>query len=145
MSNESGWGGAREGAGRPQGSLSQSTLRKKAIRERWLKRFEEDADLFYDAQRAQALGTKYLVTRDPKSGKFVPLNEEQTKLMLESGQADRLEVWDRPPSSQAFVAIADRVIDKPTEHLEHSGPDGGPIEIGVAGRLEQARKRVSAK
>lgn len=120
-------GGKRPGAGRPVGSLNPSTLKKLAIRDRFLKRFEEDADALYEAQRSKAFGTKFLVTRDRKTGKFVPLNEEQTKLMLETGQVEQIEIWERPPDTQAFVALSDRSIDRPTEHHEHTGEDGGPI------------------
>lgn len=115
--------------GRPVGSLNPSTLRKQAIRDRFLKRFEEDADALYEAQRAQAIGTKFLVTRDPKSGKFVPLDEAKTKLMIECGQADSIEIWDRPPSTHAFVAIADRAIDQPAKNVQVTGEDGGPVIV----------------
>ncbi len=136
-----GYGGKRPGAGRPPGALNESTLRKKAIRDRILARFEADADQIYDAQRAQALGTKFLVARDKKTGKFVPVNEEQTKLLMETGQADVLEIWDRPPSTQAAQFLADRAIDKPTEHHEVSGPDGGDIPISVTDVLRQRHDR----
>lgn len=122
-------GGKREGAGRPKGSLNESTLRKQAIRERILARFEEDADAIYEAQKAQALGTKYLVTRDKKTGKFIPVNEEHAKQIIESGDGDTLEVWDRPPSTQAAQFLADRAIGKPTEHHEIAGEGGGPLLI----------------
>lgn len=122
-------GGKREGAGRPPGSLNESTLRKQAIRNRILERFEQDADAIYEAQKAQALGTKYLVARDPKSGKFIPVNEEQTRVLLLSGQAETLEVWDRPPSTQAAQFLADRAIDRPTEHHQVEGEGGGPLII----------------
>lgn len=128
--------------GRPVGSLNPSTIKKLAIRNRFLERFEADADKIYDAQLASTLGTKFLVARDRKSGKFIPVNEEQTKVLIESGQADTLEIWERPPSASAFTALSDRSIDRPTEHHEHSGPEGGPIEFGVTGRLAAARKRL---
>ena len=115
--------------GRPPGSLNESTLRKKAIRDRLLARFEAEADKMFDAQFAQAFGTKFLVARDHKTGKFIPLNEETTKLMIETGQAEAMEIWDRPPSTPAFVALADRAIDKPSEHVELTGADGGPLVI----------------
>jgi hypothetical protein len=122
-------GGKRNGAGRPKGSVEAHTLRKLAVRQRFLKRFEEDAEKLYAAQFAQAMGTKFLVARDRKSGKFIPLDEEKTKLMLACGQADEMEIWDRPPSTQAFVALADRSIDRPTEHQELTGADGGPLLV----------------
>lgn len=130
-------GGARPGAGRKKGGFNESTLRKQAIRERILARFEADADDIYEAQRAQALGTKFLVARDRKTGKFIPVNEEQTRLLLESGQADTLEIWDRPPSTQAAQFLADRAIDRPTEHHEHTGADGGDILVSVTDVLRQ--------
>ena len=120
-------GGKQPGAGRPQGSLNQSTIKKQAIRDYFLKRFTEDAAEMYEAQKAQACGTKFMVTRDPKNGKFVPVTEEQAKLFIETGQGHVLEIWDRPPSTQAFTAIADRAIDRPTEHHQHEGEGGGPI------------------
>lgn len=134
-------GGKRPGAGRPQGVLNESTLRKKAIRDRILARFEQDADAIYEAQKAQALGTKYLVTRDKKSGKFIPLNEATTKLMLECGQGEDIEIWDRPPSTQAAQFLADRAIDRPTEHHEITGEDGGPVQLDAV--LAAARKRLA--
>lgn len=135
-------GGKQPGAGRPKGTLNPSTLRKLALRDRILSRFEKDADAIYEAQLAQALGTKFLVARDPKSGKFIPVNEEQTKLLMESGQAETLEIWDRPPSTQAAQFIADRAIDKPTEHHEVTGEDGGPLEF--TNILQSARKRLAS-
>ena len=120
---------ARRGPGRPKGSLGKNTLQKMAVRQRFLERFQADADQIYDAQLAQALGTKFLVARDPKSGKFIPLSENQTKLMIETGQAEAIEVWDRPPSTQAAQFLADRAIDRPTEHKELSGEGGGPIPV----------------
>lgn len=120
-------GGKRAGAGRPQGTLNESTLRQKAVRDRYLARYEADADAVYDAQLAQALGTKFLVARDKKSGKFIPLDDEKTRLLLACGQAEQIEIWDRPPSTQAAQFIADRAIGKPTEHHEVTGGDGGPV------------------
>ena len=111
-------GGKRPGAGRPEGSLNQSTLTKAEARQLLREQFIKDLPEFYLAQKAQALGTKYLVSRDPKTGKFVPLDEEKTKLMLACGMGDAIEVWDRPPSTPAFLALWDRALDKPTEHVE---------------------------
>lgn len=112
-----------------KGVIYEPTQRKLAIRHRILDRFEKDADAIYEAQLAQALGTKYLVSRDRKSGKFIPLDEDKTKLLLECGQAETIEVWDRPPSTQAAQFLADRAIDRPTEAVEVTGPDRGPLVI----------------
>lgn len=91
-----------------------------------------------------ALGTKYLVTRDAKTGKFINLDAEKTALMLQCGMAEQIEVWDHLPNVQAFVALSDRAIDKPSEHLEMTGEGGGAIEVSLVSRLQAARKRLRA-
>lgn len=128
--------------GRPVGSLNQSTISKAEARELLRQQFINDLPEFYQSQKAQALGTKYLVSRDPKTGKFVPLDAEQTDLMLKCGQGDTIEVWDRPPSTPAFIALWDRALDKPKEFMELTGEDGGPVELLILSRLQAARRRT---
>jgi hypothetical protein len=115
--------------GRPKGTAQPDTLRKMAIRRRWLTRLEADADKLYDAQMAQALGTKHAVARDKKTGKFIPLDDEKVKLMIACGMAEEIELWDRPPSTPAAQFLADRAIDKPSELLQVTGAEGGPLIV----------------
>lgn len=134
-------GGKRPNSGPAKGAIYAPTLSKAKARELLREQFVKDLPDFYLAQKAQALGTKYLVTRDPKTGKFVPLDEAATKLMLDCGQGHAIEVWDRPPSTPAFVSLWDRALDKPSEHIELTGEDGGPVKyIDV---LQRSRKRAA--
>lgn len=141
--NESGngHGGKREGAGRPPGSLNPSTLKKKAIRDRLLARYEAEADAMWDAQFAHARGVSYMRLRNPDGSFARATDEKQIDAAIAAGAA-WFNIFTESPNTQAFVALSDRAIDKPTEHLEHSGPDGGPIEMGITERLLMARKRA---
>jgi hypothetical protein len=75
-----------------------------------------------EAQIKNALGIRYLVSRDRKTGKFTKLTEEQAKAKLgdEAFQRDNeiLEIWDERPNVQAFTDLMNRTIDKPAEHVE---------------------------
>jgi hypothetical protein len=122
-------GGPQPGSGRPKGRLNDSTLKKIAVRRYWLNRLAKDQVKLYDAQIAQACGTKFLVVRDKASGKFTPVSEAQAKMLASSDSEDVVEVWERPPSTQAFIALADRALDKPTEHTEITGAENGPLVI----------------
>lgn len=122
-------GGKRDGAGKPQGHQAQATLDKIAAREFVRQRVTAELGPLLDAQLANAVGLKYLVTRDLKSGKFVRVTEamaRQTK-----GQ-EIIEVWEKDPSVHAFTYLLDRALDRPQEQ-----------EIPIKVRSEDADKRVA--
>lgn len=73
-----------------------------------------------EAQVANAMGIKYLVAREKKSGKFIEVTEAQVKGIL-SGKDDTLEmleVWEKQPSVQAFTDLMNRTLDKPAEQVQ---------------------------
>jgi len=61
-----------------------------------------------EAQVAQALGIKYLVTRDEKSGQFRTVQDGD-----DIGTAT--EIWTKVPSTPAFTDLMNRAIDKAKE------------------------------
>jgi hypothetical protein len=66
------------------------------------------------AQVANAKGLQYLVYRDKKTGKF-----ERVKSLEDVNQDDeRIEVWEKDPSVQAFTDLLNRAIDKPKEQVQ---------------------------
>lgn len=78
-----------------------------------------------ESQIANAKGLSYLVYRDKKTGKF-----ERVKNVEEVDQdQERIEVWEKDPSVQAFTDLMNRALDKPAEHHEVSGLDGTPLVI----------------
>ena len=58
--NKSGWGGKREGSGRPKGSLNKTTKEKKAIEQAFHAKVMESADALFNAQLRISTGQQFL-------------------------------------------------------------------------------------
>lgn len=110
-------GGKRPGAGRPKGSKDKGTLEKEALRELLRARVAQAMTPLVEAQIANAIGIKYLVVRDKKSGKFLRVTEAMAKQKLGQGE-ELVEVWEKDPSVYAFTDLMNRTIDKPKEQVE---------------------------
>jgi len=135
MPGEASRANGRKG-GRPRGSKSPQTLDKLMAREFTRQRVTEALEGLLEAQIAHAKGLKYLVVRNAKTGKFERVTKERMDALLESGdeqELERLEVWDKDPSVQAFTDLLNRALDKPAEQ-EQSHKHSGKIEIGWKGQ-----------
>lgn len=141
-------GGKRTGAGRPAGSPNIATLKKSeaqdALRQIVLEHMRDMAD----AQIASAKGIKYLVTRNAKTGKFERVSQEQMDALLTAGSEEaleRIEVWDKDPSTPAFTDLMNRALGKPAENVALSGELelNGKLEV-VTATLAAARKRLAS-
>jgi hypothetical protein len=143
---KTGRGGKRVGAGRPKGTLNASTINKEQAREALARVVMAHMEDLVGAQIANAKGLKYLIVRNAKTGKFERVTEERMKELLESGndaELERLEVWQKDPSVQAFTDLMNRALDKPKEQ-EQEIRISGEVEI-VAVKLQEARKRLAAR
>lgn len=109
--------------GRPKGT---GHLKKPNLAVRWTKEVAREAVRqqvtaqlrpLVNAQIANALGLKYLVTRDKKTGKFVRVTEAMARVKQHSTE-ETIEVWEKDPSVHAFTDLLNRALDKPTEHHE---------------------------
>ena len=69
---------------------------------------------------SHAVGLKYLVVRDKKSGKFVRVGEA----LARQSEAETIEVWEKDPSVQAFTDLMNRALDKPAEALQQHAVSG---------------------
>jgi hypothetical protein len=107
----SGHGGKRAGAGKPKGSLATQTIEKMAAREALRQIVLRDLEPLVAAQKAQALGLKYLVTRG-SDGKFVKVTEAMAGKLTGD---EIIEVWEKEPSTAAFTDLMNRALDKPKE------------------------------
>ena len=112
-------GGKRKNSGRPKG---KNTIEKEVLREELRALVAPKLKALVSAQIEQALGLKYLVCRDPKTGKFERIAASQVK-----GKAGVIEVWEKDPSQAAFADLMNRTIDKPKEQHEVTGDGGGPV------------------
>jgi len=134
-------GGKRPGAGRPKGSKEPKTLEKEAAREALRNMVKAKLQPMVEAQIANAMGIKYLVKRDAKTGKFVTLDEAQAAQMIASGDVELVEVWEKVPNVQAFQDLLDRTLDKPTQHVDMKAEHSGAVAL--VDTLAEARKRLN--
>jgi hypothetical protein len=124
-------GGARPNSGPKKGSIRPTTINKLQAREALREVVIAHMGELLAAQIAHAKGIKYLMARSKKGGKFERVSEAQLDSILK-GQDDGsivLEVWDKDPSVQAFTDLLNRALDKPSEHVEVTGAEGGPLLI----------------
>lgn len=125
-------GGTRIG-GKPKGFKAKTTLDKLAAREYVRQRVTAALGPLLDAQVANATGIKYLVARDPKTGKFERIG--QAGVTNEAA----IEVWEKDPSVQAFSDLLNRALDKPKEQEQVITVSG---TLDIVSRLHAARKRL---
>lgn len=140
MKSKSTHGGKRTGAGKPKGHQAQATLDKIAAREFVRQRVTAQLGPLVDAQMKQALGLKYLITREKKTGKFVRVTEAMARKKRGSTE-ETIEVWEKDPSTPAFQYLLDRALDRPAEQEIPIKVTGGEADVRVA-LLIAARKRV---
>lgn len=124
----------------PRGHKLPKTLDKIAAREFVRLKVTEALTPLIEAQLANAVGLKYLVTRDKKTGKFNRVTEAMAK-QNEGDAEEIIEVWEKDPSVQAFTDLLNRCLDKPKEQVME-------VEVNVrtaqarVDRLVAARKRL---
>ena len=136
-------GGARPNSGPKKGSKQPHTLDKLMAREFVRQRVIASLDGLIEAQVANAKGLKYLVVRNNKTGKFERVSKDRMDALLMAGDdaaLERLEIWDKDPSVQAFTDLLNRALDKPAEQKQE-------LDVTLRGesdlvaRLAGARKR----
>jgi quinol monooxygenase YgiN len=101
-------GGTRIG-GKPKGFKSPRTIDKLMARDALRQIVLQHMEQMTQAQIANAQGIKYLVARDPKTGKFERIGPEGIR------DDAVIEVWEKDPSVQAFSDLMNRALDKPAE------------------------------
>jgi hypothetical protein len=122
-------GGARPGAGWPKGKKWPSTLRKEEARELVRQFITERLPEFLDAMAATVVGTKHLMMRDPKSGQFTRVTGDARQVDKAVKSKNACWIYTKDPNVQAFTDLLNRAIDRPAEHVQLEGADGGPLVI----------------
>lgn len=125
-------GGARAGSGRKAGGKNKATLKadevRVVMRETLVKLIEPELESMIHAQAAHAKGVSYMVLRH-RDGTFTrATDEKQIDAAVASGSMS-FQIFTQAPNPQAFVALLDRTIGKPSEHVEVSGEGGGPLIV----------------
>jgi len=121
-------GGARPGAGRPKGSLGDATKEKLEARAFMRQKVRDALEPMLDAQIRHAQGVSYMRLRNPDGSFARATDEKQIDAAIAAG-ATWFQIFTENPHTPAFVALSDRAFDKPSEHVEITGKDDGPIEL----------------
>ena len=118
--------------GRPKGALSQSTIKRNQLaeimREEIAALVRPQIEELVQAQMAHAKGVSFMRLRYP-DGRFANATDEKQIDAAIAAGAQWFEIFTQAPNPQAFVALMDRTIGKPSEHVELSGDAGGPIIV----------------
>ena len=128
-------GGARPNSGAKLGSEHHGTVEKNAYRQKARDLIGPHMAEVLQAHIANAKGIKYLVVREKATGKFLRVGE-----IAAAATEEVIEVWEKDPSIEAAKVLLDRLLDKPSEHMELTGATGGPVEL--VSRIAAARKRL---
>lgn len=125
-------GGARPGAGRKKGGKNQATLKadelRALMRERIARQVDPHLEEMVQAQALHAKGVSYMVLRAPDGSFARATDEKQIDAACAAGTT-AFRIFTQAPNPQAFTALLDRTIGKPSEHVELTGQDGGPIVV----------------
>lgn len=152
LKNESSWGGARTGAGRPSGSTNKSTKEKKAVEEELKQRIMDVADVLFNSQLQLARGEHYLYKIEKewvKTGKGAdtgywrkkPATQVTTQWEIEAYLQGVVEdaplesegdtyyfIVTKDPSNGAIDSMWNRAIGKVRQNVGlDGGDDGVPI------------------
>jgi hypothetical protein len=139
-------GGRQPGAGRPKGTKNPATIQKEAAREALRQIVLRDMERLVKAQMDSAVGIHHFILRDPKTGKFERVTDEDR--IVEALNAEGAEegktyyIHTKDPSTQAFTDLMNRALDKPKEQEQEIKVSGS---VDIVSRLLAARKRLAAK
>lgn len=136
-------GGARPGAGRKKGSVTQKTLDMQAALKRYRERANRIGDALFESKVTEALGYHKMVRielgkKNKKTGTITKTKElytvtdpEEFDHLLATGvlDVDYMLVVAAHPNYKAAESIENRSWGKPTETVQHEGSDGGPLRI----------------
>lgn len=123
-----GHGGKRAGAGKPKGTIQQVTIDKALVRERLRAIVDKHLEEMVSSQVEHAKGVTYMMLRQ-KDGTFTRATDAKQIDAACAVGGESFKLFTQSPNPQAFVALLDRTIDKPTEHQEITGKDGGPLVV----------------
>ncbi len=128
---KSNWGGKREGAGRPKGSMNESSKERARTKAAYIARVNKNADKLFNAQLDLAIGEKYLLVRRTKGeGKKkktwveVVTDIETIKQFIDDGGAslndgeDYYYMTTKPANNMAIDSLLNRSLGKPEERVD---------------------------
>lgn len=144
--NSSGWGGARDGAGRPKGSMNSDSKERMKVKAAFIQRVNKNADRLFNAQFDLAIGEKYLmVKRVEGEGKnrktWVEvvtdvetikdyLDDDGETLNKDAGE-DFYYLTTKPANGMAIDSLLNRAIGKPEDKVLMGEDPDNPLPSPV--------------
>ena len=130
LNNESNWGGAREGAGRPVGVKNKTTIERQIAEEEFKNRILASIHDLLNTQMNIAKGASYLYRIDEtgegskkKREHVLVTDSEEIKRVLDevegTGQVDDsyYYITTRTPDNKALDSLIDRVFGRPSQSM----------------------------
>lgn len=129
--------------GKPKGYKAPSTLAKEAAREHLRIRLTGEIDTFVDALVSRAIGVRYFVTRNKKTGKYELVTNPKQVIAALNGEDENIgEFYTDKPDIAAIKEALDRMVDKAKEQEQEVKLTGDAelIESLIAGRQRAAKR-----
>lgn len=149
--NSSGWGGAREGAGRPKGSMNASSKERMKIKQALQERIAQHVDRLFNAQMTLAEGATMLFrvekTEDGVAKKPELITDEDTiKRFIEEcggydGVMDGTDYYfltTKLPDNKAIDSMLDRAFGKAEAKLDITSEGESIVQPDEGLRVEFA-------
>lgn len=137
--NDSKWGGAREGAGRPKGSENDDTKKRRMMESAMKRRIVEATDALLDSQMALAMGEVnlyrvYYTGEGKNRKKHVEVVEDRDTITdflsdsLDYGDDDYYYIARKSPDSRSIDSLLDRTYGKAKNSIDLTSA-GRPVPI----------------
>lgn len=125
--------------GRPKGSKDPQTLEKELMREALRAHVAPHIPAMTDAQIEAAKGIKHLMLRDPKTGKFERVTDEEGIDRALASEGQDVWIYTKDPSTAAYTDVMNRTLDKPKEQAQEINLTG---TLNIEQRLKSGRERL---
>lgn len=124
-------------SGRKPGSKNRVTLTKEAVLERLRDRMVSKLEPAWDAQLAHSQGVSYMILRNP-DGTFTRATDVTQIDSACALGASAFRIFTQAPSTQAFIALHDRIFGKAPEQVTMTVAGS----LTIVDRLHAARARL---
>lgn len=154
--NSSNWGGARPGAGRPKGSMNESSKMRMEVKAALQERIAKHADQLFNAQYNLAVGEQYLMWKHKtgsgtKERTIVEVVDDPEVIKayldetLDIGDDEYYYISTKPANGMAIDSMLDRSFGKADGKLDltSNGETLGGISPEQAEQLIRARANRS--
>lgn len=142
LENNSSWGGARQGAGRPKGSQNEATKERLAIKQAFQDRVAANADRLFNSQFNLATGEQYLMCK-----RIVGIGTKQRVVTdvvdsvetikdyingdLDNSDDEYYFISTKPANGMAIDSMLDRAFGKADTKVENTGEQKLIVETRV--------------